>query len=317
MNELDVTKATFALALLRHGRLTPGKASELIRQVPEAIWTQGGHVIEWFNEHYAKELCLDRDSWETSEKVVHSTIRANISLIVIGTPYYPTYLASIQDAPPVLYLRGNLELMKRQAGVAVVGTRKASANGLTIAERIARFFAERSWTVVSGLAMGIDAAAHRGALSANGATIAVLAHGLRSASPRINASLGAEILDHGGAWVSEYPIDVSARPEQFIQRNRIQIGLSAGSIIVEGEERSGTMAQAEFCLRNKRKLFAVLPERARELKLVSQGPIILINKRGAKPLRSKDDYESAMQSMESLRLPPAHSNVATAVNSGG
>ncbi|MGN6660768.1 MAG: DNA-processing protein DprA [Achromobacter mucicolens] len=262
--------------------------------------------MDWFNEHHAaSDTRLGPEEWQAASKVAETTRRAGIATIPIGEPDYPAYLATIQDPPPVLYVRGNLELLRRQAGVAIVGTRKASPNGIIIAERISKYFAESRWTIVSGLAMGIDAAAHRGALDVGGATIAVLAHGLRSASPKMNAHLGSEILEKGGAWVSEYPIDVPAKPEQFVLRNRIQIGLSAGSIIVEGEERSGTMTQAEFCLRNKRKLFAVLPEKIDALKLVSTGPLILVNKRGATPLRSKDDYTAAMNSMESLRISTA------------
>lgn len=302
MSERAIAATTFAIALTRYARLSPGRVSALLLAAPEEIWHSGGHAIDWFNEHHASvETRLEPHDWEAAAKVAEATLRNGISAVVIGDVGYPTYLAGIQDPPPVLYVKGNIDLLVRPAGVAIVGTRKASPNGIIIAERISKYFAESDWTIVSGLAMGIDAAAHRGALNAAGATIAVLAHGLRSASPKVNAHLGSEILEKGGAWVSEYPIDVTAKPEQFVLRNRIQIGLSAGSIIVEGEERSGTMTQAEFCLRNKRKLFAVLPEKIDALKLVSTGPLILVNKRGATPLRSKEDYTAAMNSMAPLR----------------
>ncbi|CAB3863753.1 hypothetical protein LMG26858_02359 [Achromobacter anxifer] len=306
MSSRAIAATTLAIALTRFVRLSPGRASDLLLSAPPETWDSEEHAVDWFNEHHApKDTRLGPEEWQAASKVAETTRRAGIATIPIGAPDYPPYLATIQDPPPVLYVKGNLELLRRQAGVAIVGTRKASPNGIIIAERISKYFAECGWTVVSGLAMGIDAAAHRGALDVRGATIAVLAHGLRSASPKINAHLGSEILEKGGAWVSEYPIDVPAKPEQFVLRNRIQIGLSAGSIIVEGEERSGTMTQAEFCLRNKRKLFAVLPEKIDALKLVSTGPLILVNKRGATPLRSKDDYTAAMNSMASLRISTA------------
>lgn len=303
MSARAIAATTLAIALTRFVRLSPGRASNLLLSAPPETWGSEEHAVDWFNEHHAaSETRLGPGDWQAASKVAETTRRAGITTIPIGDPDYPLYLATIQDPPPVLYVKGNLELLRRQAGVAIVGTRKASPNGIIIAERISKYFAEAGWTIVSGLAMGIDAAAHRGALDVSGATIAVLAHGLRSASPKMNAHLGSEILEKGGAWVSEYPIDVPAKPEQFVLRNRIQIGLSAGSIIVEGEERSGTMTQAEFCLRNKRKLFAVLPEKIDALKLVSTGPLILVNKRGATPLRSKEDYTAAMNSMESLRV---------------
>lgn len=306
MSARAIAATTLAIALTRFVRLSPGRASDLLLSAPPDTWGSEEHAVDWFNEHHAaSDARLSPNDMQAASKVADTTRRAGIATIPIGDPYYPQYLATIQDPPPVLYIKGNLELLRRQAGVAIVGTRKASPNGIIIAERISKYFAESDWTIVSGLAMGIDAAAHRGALDVHGATIAVLAHGLRSASPKINAHLGSEILEKGGAWVSEYPIDVPAKPEQFVLRNRIQIGLSAGSIIVEGEERSGTMTQAEFCLRNRRKLFAVLPEKIDALKLVSTGPLILVNKRGATPLRSKDDYTAAMNAMESLRISSA------------
>ncbi|UIF86087.1 DNA-processing protein DprA [Cupriavidus sp. UYPR2.512] len=244
---------------------------------------------------------MSEDEVRSAWAVISETALKDIHPVFIGSAEYPSYLRSIDEPPPVLYIKGNRKLLSSPPGVSVVGTRKASSAGTIIAKRIARYFAEKNWTVVSGLALGIDAAAHAGALAGDGPTIAVLAHGLEHASPKANAKLGAEILEKGGAWASEYPVGVAARPEQFVLRNRIQIGLSAGSVIVEGEERSGTMTQAEFCLKNHRQLFAVLPERADSLGLVSKGPRILINKRGATPLRSKEDYESALNTLEVKR----------------
>ncbi|MFY1853007.1 DNA-processing protein DprA [Achromobacter xylosoxidans] len=315
MSARAVAATTLAIALTRFARVSPGRASDLLLSAPPDALEDDGHAVEWFNEHHATvESRLSLADWESAAKIAELTRGAGIAAIPIGDESYPAYLSAIQDPPPVLYVKGNLELLRRPAGVAIVGTRKASPNGIIIAERISKYFAEADWTVVSGLAMGIDAAAHRGALNARGATIAVLAHGLRSASPKINSHLGSEILESGGAWVSEYPIDVPAKPEQFVLRNRIQIGLSAGSIIVEGEERSGTMTQAEFCLRNKRKLFAVLPDKIDTLKLVATGPLILVNKRGATPLRSKEDYAAALNSMETVRSSMASAGMRSSIS---
>jgi DNA processing protein len=245
---------------------------------------------------------LTRDQLIAARDQVEKNLEAGLFVVPVTSPTYPTCLRLIEDAPPVIFVKGNHDLLSAPPGVSVVGTRKASLAGITIATRIARHFAERDWTIVSGLAMGIDAAAHRGALDAEGPTIAELAQGLQGASPKANALLGEEILARNGAWISEHPLGIRARPEYFVLRNRIQIGLSASSIIVEGEERSGTMTQAEFCLRNKRHLFAVLPEKAEALRLVSKGPLILINKRGATPLRSRADYDSAAMAMQEKRF---------------
>lgn len=212
-----------------------------------------------------------------------------------GHQAYPRHLRSIVDAPPILHVRGNIAAFDGLPGVAIVGTRRATAHGLVIAERIATFVGAAGYPVVSGLALGIDAAAHEGALKSATPTIAVLAHGLKAASPKTNAHLAARILEQGGAWVSEHTIDVPARPEYFVHRNRIQVGLSCASIIVEGQEKSGSMTQAEFCLRNKRALFAVLPESESAVSTQHELPRILVRQRGATAIRSRADYAAMLE----------------------
>lgn len=301
MSDIDYFSAAVGIALAHEARIAAGVASKLLLEAPLTEIANAQDFVSWLSANPGAGCTLSEETIRRGQDITNRTRDAGVEVIPITSARYPTYLRVIEDPPPVIFLRGNIDLLKAPPGVSVVGTRKASPAGLKIAERIAFHFAERRWTIVSGLAMGIDAAAHRGALRCNGATIAVLAHGLQSASPKANALLGEHILDAGGAWLSEHPLGAPARPEYFVLRNRIQIGLSAGSIIVEGEERSGTMTQAEFCLRNRRHLFAVLPEKAEELKLVSKAPLILINKRGATPLRSRDDYDSAARAMEQKR----------------
>ncbi|WP_186060978.1 DNA-processing protein DprA [Burkholderia gladioli] len=302
MTNLDLSISIVAELLIRACRLSPGATSALLLKAPIEHMVDEHDILEWCESNGVSHAKLrDSDALSQAKRAIQQTAEAEIFIIPITSADYPEHLRRIEEAPPVIYIKGNLEVVSGKPGVSVVGTRKASPNGLKIAERISSYFAEKNWTIVSGLALGIDAAAHRGALDVSGNTVAVLAHGLHQATPKANAHLANNILALGGAWVSEHPINVPAFPEQFVQRNRIQIGLSAGSIIVEGEERSGTMTQAEFCLRNHRQLFAVLPEKADELKLVSKGPLILINRRGATPLRSRDDYQSAAKLMEAKR----------------
>jgi len=301
MTTNDRVKCVAAIALAQGARLPASAISKILRDAPSDSLVDVHDFLGWYTEHAPGNHLLTLGDIRSAETLLRKNLDAGISVFPVTSQFYPKYLSVIDNAPPLLFVKGNLELLKRPPGVSVVGTRKASSAGVIIAERIARHFAEIGWTIVSGLALGIDAAAHRGALRVRGATIAVLAHGLQSASPKANANLGDEILAADGAWVSEHSIGVSARPENFVLRNRIQIGLSAGSIIVEGEERSGTMTQAEFCLKNRRQLFAVLPARADALKLVSKGPLILINKRGATPLRSREDYNAAADAMNSKR----------------
>lgn len=241
------------------------------------------------------ESCrLSRADINGSISAARSNIEAGMAVGIVPLPIssdeYPPSLRQISDAPPLLFVRGNISALRLTPGISVVGTRKATVHGITIAERIARFISQEGIPVVSGLALGIDAAAHEGALKTATPTIAVLAHGLEKASPRANAHLADRILEHGGVWVSEHPFKASARPEYFVQRNRIQVGLSSASVIVEGEERSGSMTQAEFCIRNRRILFAVLPEHGGTTSTQHQLPRMLVANRGAIPIRSKGDY---------------------------
>lgn len=214
-----------------------------------------------------------------------------IAVIPKGSEYYPNHLADIMSAPAVLYARGNLELLKQPAGISIVGSRDATRAGLEIARRMAHYVASRGHVVVSGLALGIDAAAHKGCLEAGGKTIAVLAHGLHAATPKKNAGLANDILDSGGLWVSEHPVNTKAQRHYFVARNRIQVGLSQSSVIVESDIKSGTMTHAEFCLKEKHKLFAVMPQTEENpLRLKCSGPEFLVAQKNAISIKSKEDY---------------------------
>lgn len=247
-------------------------------------------------------------SYSQALSIIETGLQSGIQPIVYSSDRYPQSLRAIADAPVILYVRGNLDALSLAPGIAVVGTRKATMHGITIAERVSSYIGDCGITVISGLALGIDAAAHEGALRSSTPTIAVLAHGLEKASPRANAHLADRILDHGGAWVSEHPVGVTARPEFFVQRNRIQVGLASASIIVEGEEKSGSMTQAEFCLRNRRVLAAVLPDPGGITTTQHHLPQMLVSSRGAFPIRSKEDYPTlvAMAQAKKTELMKSH-----------
>ncbi|MNJ30304.1 hypothetical protein D3C77_249020 [compost metagenome] len=221
-----------------------------------------------------------------------------ISLIPIGETGYPKSLAMTENPPAILYVRGNLSILEQLPGVAVVGSREVSSNGLEITKRITSQLSKAGFVIVSGLAIGVDAMAHRAALQSKGLTIAVLAHGLEEAKPKQNARLGHEILENGGAWISEYPIDRRVLKQSFVQRNRIQVGLSAGSILVEASLGSGTMTQAEFCVQAKRPMYAVVPHRPdNPLQLNCEGTQHLVDSGQAFPLRTKEDYDALIDVM--------------------
>ncbi|HIC46408.1 MAG TPA: DNA-processing protein DprA [Methylophaga aminisulfidivorans] len=235
----------------------------------------------------------DEKAWNGAQQTLEKNAELDIHTILISSSSYPKSLKAIDDPPPIIHLRGNLECLNRIPGVAVVGSRKVTKNGELIARRISAFLAENGWCIVSGLAIGVDTAAHQGALSISGSgnTIAVLAHGLEHARPQRNIDLAMEIIDRGGLWISEHRVGTPAKPEHFVPRNRIQLGLSSGSVIIEAEKQSGTITQAKFCLKQKRPLFAVVPHKdSNPLQLLSSGTEMLVNEMGAFPLKTKEDY---------------------------
>jgi DNA processing protein len=172
---------------------------------------------------------------------------------------YPDMLRFIPDPPKKLYVAGDFLgtiNQEQRAGIAIVGSRRATKYGLDMAYAIARELSEYGLFIVSGLAEGIDAAAHKGALDSNGGTVAVLGCGVDVFYPAINRKLQLEIIDRG-SLVSEYPPGTQPRGDQFPSRNRIISGLSIGVLVVEGAARSGTLITADMALSQGRDVFAL------------------------------------------------------------
>ena len=176
--------------------------------------------------------------------------------LFLDTPAYPPLLAWLDDAPPVIAVHGDLACLQLRA-VALVGARNASANGQRMAETLARELAEAGLVVVSGLARGIDAAAHRGALAAtNGRTIAAIAGGLDIPYPPEHDDLQARVAE-GGAVIAEAPLGTAPQARHFPRRNRIIAGLALGVVVVEAALRSGSLITARLAQENGRELFAI------------------------------------------------------------
>jgi DNA processing protein len=172
-----------------------------------------------------------------------------------GHTEYPPQLSNIPDPPSLLYVKGGFE-PRDQLAIAVVGSRHCTPYGVRIAERLAGSLARTGFTVVSGMARGIDAAAHRGAIKAGGRTIAVLANGLASIYPPEHEDLARSIF-MAGALVSEMPMRQSPLAGLFTQRNRIISGLSLGVVVVEAAPRSGSLSTANHAMEQNREVFAV------------------------------------------------------------
>jgi DNA processing protein len=208
---------------------------------------------------------------------------AGLSAVIRGHPRYPSRLAGIYDPPPVLWYRGDLASADRVA-VALVGARAASAYALDVAARLGEDLGRRGVTVVSGLARGVDAASHRGALAGGGRTIAVLGSGADLIYPAEHRDLAAAIAE-SGAVVSEFPPGSSPLPEHFPLRNRIISGLSVAVVIVEASEKSGSLITARAALDQSRDVMAVP---GNVLSVRNRGSHALL-KDGAKLVEGVDD----------------------------
>lgn len=178
-------------------------------------------------------------------------------VLVLDDGAYPQLLREIPDPPITLYVRGRWAECLEAPCVAIVGSRRSSTYGQNVALSLARDLASRGVTIVSGLARGIDAAAHRGALEASGRTVAVLGTGLDEVYPRDHRRLADEVLEKGGALVTQFPLGTPPVAENFPYRNRIISGLSLGVVVVEAAENSGSLITARLALEQGREVYAV------------------------------------------------------------
>jgi DNA processing protein len=187
-------------------------------------------------------------AWEKLE-------REGVSLILQEDKTFPALLKEIPWPPFALYIKGAIP--QGDIHIAIVGTRKSTDAGKKAAHDFAYALAQKNITIVSGLAFGIDEAAHTGCLEAKGTTLAVLAHGLDQVYPASHANLAKKILESGGALISEYPLSSPTLPYRFLERNRIVSGLSQGILVIEAPLASGSLATARFALEQNREVFVI------------------------------------------------------------
>jgi DNA processing protein len=189
------------------------------------------------------------------EKTLAWLREAGHALIAWDDPAYPRALLTIPDPPPVLFFRGRSELLNRP-GLAIVGSRNATAQGRETAEAFARALSAAGLTIVSGLALGIDAAAHRGGLTGAGASLAVVGTGIDRVYPAANRDLAHRLAVEGGV-LSEFPLGTSPLPANFPRRNRLISGLARGVLVVEATLASGSLITARFAAEQNRDVFAI------------------------------------------------------------
>jgi len=186
--------------------------------------------------------------------------KSEVEKITITSFYdekFPRSLLTIEDPPILINTKGKLENVLAMPAVAVIGTREPSSGGILAGEYFGKQLAKNKINVVSGLAKGCDAAGHRGCLSVNGITTAILAHGLHTIYPKENRELAEEIIDKGGVLLSEYFLGVGALANYFVERDRLQAGLSIGTIVIQTAEKGGTMHAVKATLSGRKVLAAI------------------------------------------------------------
>lgn len=240
--------------------LPPGIGGETQRKLlaafgsPEAIFSAGRSDLRALIGNKA-DLLLDFSPNEAVEASIAWAEKPGQHIITLGDTHYPPALLEIPDPPSVLYVRGNLDLLA-QRGIAIVGSRNATPQGIRTAESFAQALAAQGLSIISGLALGIDAAAHRGALAAQGTTLAVIGTGADRLYPARNKELALSIIEHG-AILSEFPLGTLALAHNFPRRNRIISGLARGVLVVEAATESGSLITARLAGEQGREVFAI------------------------------------------------------------
>lgn len=245
--------------------------------------------------------------------------RHGIGLILAGEPGYPPLLAEIPNPPLGLYFKGSLTAIHNDPVIALVGTRKASAAGKNLAMEFGVALVRTGCAIASGLAFGIDAAGHAGAIKAGGFTVAVLANGLDSVYPASHQQLARSIIEKGGTLISEYPPGTSPLAYRFLERNRIVSGLSRAVLAIEVPERSGVLATARFAVEQDRDLFIVPgpvghPNYRGSHRLIRSGATLVTN-----PIELLEDlgFQASDETAEYQAETPEEEKVLEVIRSAG
>lgn len=266
--------------------LGTGNAFKLIRQLgtPEAVFHSSVSELESCGVRAAvAQSIVSGVSFEDAAAELEKVKAAGVEVVTFRDPRYPESLKEIYDPPILLYARGRTDLLGAFK-LAVVGSRRPSHYGTAVTDRLSSELAGAGLVIVSGMARGIDTAAHRGALRAGGDTIAVLGCGVDVVYPSENRKLAAEIAERG-LVVSEFPMGTPAFPQNFPIRNRIISGISSGVMVVEGAQYSGSFITARLALEQGREVFAVPGNIVSKL---SWGPNLLIKQGAALVQESRD-----------------------------
>jgi DNA processing protein len=288
-HSVDIEKWLKLIRLDNVGPTTFGKLINRFGSVDRALGTSVSELakIDGVGFKTAEQIAATRDKFDTTAEL-ELAAKLGVWIIHLDDKRYPPVLKRIYDPPPVLYIKGSLTRQDSLC-ISIVGSRRCSIYGQEQSSRLAHFLSSAGFTICSGMARGIDTAAHRGALSAKGRTIAVQGCGLANIYPPENKKL-FDLITESGACVSELPLQYEPLMENFPPRNRIIAGLSLGTIVVEAGFRSGALITARAAMENNREVMAVPGKIDSPL---SRGAHQLI-KQGAKLIESVEDVMEAL-----------------------
>ncbi|MBW8041751.1 MAG: DNA-protecting protein DprA [Planctomycetes bacterium] len=285
----DIEKWLKLIRLDSVGPTTFGKLIKHFGSVDRALGASVSELakVDGVGFKTGEQIAATRNKFDTTAELELAQ-KLGVWIIHLDDKRYPCVLKQIYDPPPVLYIKGSLTRQDSLC-ISIVGSRRCSLYGQEQSSRFAHFLSSAGFTICSGMARGIDTAAHQGALSANGRTIAVQGCGLANIYPPENKKL-FEMIAESGACISELPLRYEPLSENFPPRNRIIAGLSLGTIVVEAGQRSGALITARAALENNREVMAVPGKIDSPL---SKGPHQLI-KQGAKLIESVEDIMEAL-----------------------
>lgn len=285
----------YILALLRMPKMGPVTLTKWLDRYSnrlDAIFNSNPtKVLEPKHATPAVISYLQNPDWAGVKKDLDWASQDECHIITRSSPYYPALLRQISSAPPLLFYRGTLDALNKPA-ISVVGSRNASHNGLVTASSFASNLVRRGLCIVSGLALGVDSAAHAGALKSQGSTIAVLGTGIDMVYPSTNKKLAYDITENGGL-ISEFPCGTPPLAAHFPRRNRIVSGLALGVVVVEAKLKSGSLITAKLALDQGRDVFAV-PGSIHSPHVKGCHELI---KQGAKLVETSDDILQELGSM--------------------
>ena len=237
------------------------------------------------------------EAYKKAETIIKKCNELDIQVISYFEDNYPQRLKSIPDPPAILFAKGSVKCLNYKNSIAVVGTRSPTDYGLKASYDYSRMFSEKGFNIVSGLAVGVDTMAHKGCFDGKSKTIAVLPCGLDRVYPSQNKNLAEEIIKSGGCIVSEYPPRMEINKGCFVQRDRIQSGLSLGVLVIETNGKDGTIHTARFCLKQKRILGCIVHPIKYQFHENTQGNRNLIKEKLAFAVSGEEDLDKYIKNL--------------------